>query len=268
MKKILFLISAAIALSGYGQLHQNFDNRNIWINQTLTYGFTPKYSLHSEIQWRREEWLQHPQQLLLRFGISRDLGNGLSATAGYCYVYTSKYGNIPVNAPFPENRSWQQLQQKNNIGRLEMLERIRVEQRWVHSPVKNGTSLNYEAGPAVYSNRARILQRFNLALNKKTFENGTIYLAVWDEFFASFGKNVPTNIFDQNRAFLGMGFQLASLGRVEIGYLNQLNNKGYTTTLVNGETKILNKREQNNILSVSVLTTIPYKEKQKISESK
>jgi Protein of unknown function (DUF2490) len=268
MKKILFIALVIISVRGYGQLHQNFDNQNFWINQTLTYGFLPKYSLHSEIQWRREEWIQHPQQLLLRFGINRDFGNGLSASAGYCYVYTSKYGDIPVKAAFAENRSWQQIQQKNNRGRLEMTERIRIEQRWVQNPIQNSTSSDWEAGPSVYSNRARILQRFNLALNKKSFENGTVYLAAYDEFFSSFGKHVPTNIFDQNRAFIGLGFQLASVGRIEVGYLNQLINKGYTTTDVNGETKVLNKREQNNIFSVSVLTSISYKEKQKANDTK
>lgn len=253
---------------GFSQLHETYDNQNIWLNQTLTYGLLPKYSLHSEIQWRRADWIQHPQQLLLRFGINREFGNGLSASAGYCYVYTSKYGNIPVKSTFPENRSWLQIQQKNNRGRLEITERIRVEQRWVHNPIQNSVSSEWEAGPSVYSNRARILQRFNLALNKKGFENGTIYLAAYDEFFASFGKNVPTNIFDQNRAFLGFGIQLKQIGRVECGYLNQLINKGYSPLAVGSDTKVLNKREQNNILSISILTSIPYKEKQKANETK
>lgn len=245
----------------HGQSVKVYDNQNVWVNHTLTYGIFPKYSLHSEVQWRREDWLQHPQQFLLRWGITRDLNNGLSVTAGYCYVHTSQYGKTPVKAPFPENRGWIQLQQKNVRGRIELVERIRIEQRFVHTPTLNPTSHVYEAGDAVYSNRARFLQRFNIALNKKTIENGTLYLALWDEFFAAFGKNVPTNVFDQNRAFAGIGIQLSKLGRLELGYLNQLNNKGYS--LDASTQKIVNKREQNNILSIALYTNIPYKEKKK-----
>jgi hypothetical protein len=82
---------------------------------------------------------------------------------------------------------------------------------------------------------------------------------MWDEFFAAFGKNVPTNVFDQNRAFAGLGIQLPKLGRLELGYLNQLINKGYFANAVTQ--KVVNKREQNNILSIALYTNVPYQEK-------
>jgi hypothetical protein len=259
MKRLIVLVVLMAVNKLQSQNVEIYDNQNAWVNHTLTYGFLPKYSFHSEVQWRRENWIQHPQQFLLRYGITRELNNGLSVTAGYCYVHTSPYGKIPAKAAFPENRGWIQLQQKNVRGRIELVERIRIEQRWVHTPIINPTTQIYEAGDAVYSNRARFLQRFNIALNKNTIENGTVYLAMWDEFFAAFGKNVPTNVFDQNRAFAGLGIQLPKLGRLELGYLNQLINKGYFANAVTQ--KVVNKREQNNILSFALYTNVPYQEK-------
>ena len=236
-----------------------YDHQNLWLNQTLTYGISPQYSLHAEIQWRREHWWQHPQQSLIRWGVNRDFGNGLSTSIGHCYVHTSIYGKIPAKAPFPEHRTWMQLQQKNVRGRLEMTERIRLEQRFVHSPVKNSITQQYEAGASIYSNRIRFLQKINIALNKKTIENGSLYLSLWDEFFVSFGQNVPINIFDQNRGFIGLGMQLAPIGRIEIGYLNQLINKGYSVDATSAE--IVNKREHNHIIAISTFTTVQRKSK-------
>jgi len=265
MKKVIPITFILFTFGLKAQEVLHYDNQNVWLNHTLTFEFSSKYSFHSEVQWRRADWIQQPQQSLFRFGINRDFGNGLSATTGYCYVYTSQYGKIPVKSAFPENRGWIQLQQKNTRGRIEMIERLRLEQRFVHSPVLNATTNLYEAGEAIYSHRARFLQRINIALNKKSFENGTIYLALWDEFFASFGKTVPSNIFDQNRAFVGIGMQLPKVGRLELGYLNQLNNKGYSMDPANGKT--LNMREQNNILSIALYTNIPYEEKKSEDKS-
>ena len=263
MRKIIILCFFTSSITGFTQNVRVYDNQNFWLNQTFTFCMLSKFSVHSEIQWRRADWIHHPQQFLIRLGVNRDFGNGLSASAGYCYVYTSKYGDIPVKSAFPENRGWLQLQQKISPGRIEMVERIRLEQRWVHTPVQNSPTSVWEAGPDVYSNRARILQRLNIALNKKHIENGVLYLAFYDEFFASFGKNVPSNIFDQNRAFAGVGMQLPTIGRIELGYLNQLINKGYSAYETNGSTAILNKREQNNIISLSIFTTLPCKERLK-----
>jgi hypothetical protein len=75
-----------------------------------------------------------------------------------------------------------------------------------------------------------------------------------DEYFASFGTNVTTNIFDQNRAFVGLGYVLPKVGRLEVGYMNQTINKGIAYDDV--DSRILSKREVNHTLSVALYTTI------------
>lgn len=83
-----------------------------------------------------------------------------------------------------------------------------------------------------------------------------MYLSLMDECFASFGSNITTNVFDQNRAFVGIGFVIPKLGRLELGYLNQTINKDYGSVLEDGENRVISKREVNHTLSLALYTTI------------
>ena len=49
----------------------------------------------------------------------------------------------------------------------------------------------------------------------------TAYLAIYDEVFIGFGKNVNENIFDQNRVGILLGYRFNPSIRIEAGYLNQ-----------------------------------------------
>jgi len=260
-KKKLLLATLLLSFTSamIAQKSQSFVNQNAWVNHTINWSISPKWSIYQEMQWRRNDYFNYPQQTLIRAGLSRDLGNGLSATAGYGYIYTSAYGKIPVKSAFTENRTWEQLQQKNTHQRFEFTTRLRLEQRWIETPgsahINNAT---YEAHDMIYSNRARFMEKINISLNQKDkpFQNNCVYLSLMDECFASFGSNVTTNIFDQNRAFVGIGYVVPKLGRLELGYLNQTINKGYGSQVEDGENRIINKREVNHTLSLALYTTI------------
>lgn len=256
---LLATLLLSIASAMIAQKSQSFVNQNAWINHTITWSIAPKWSIYQEVQWRRNEYFNFPQQTLLRSGVTRDFGNGLSATAGYGYIYTSAYGEIPVKASFTEHRAWEQIQQKNTHQNFEFITRLRLEQRWIETPGEvhiNNTT--YQPNDMIYSNRARFMEKVNIALNQtdQPFQNNCIYLSLMDECFASFGTNVTTNVFDQNRAFVGIGYVVPKLGRLELGYLNQTINKGYGAVLEDGESRILNKREVNHTLSLALFTTI------------
>ncbi len=267
-KKIILSCAIVIlSLPLFAQVSESFINQNAWVNCTINWSLFPKWSLYQEVQWRRNEYFAHPQQTLLRVGLTRELGSGLSATAGYGYIYTSAYGAIPAKSAFTEHRSWQQLQQKNTHSKFEFITRLRLEQRWVESPsAVHINNAQFQAGDFLFSYRARFMEKINFSLYAKddTFKNHCLYLTLMDECFASFGTNVTTNIFDQNRAFIGLGYIIPQLGRLEIGYLNQTINKGFANLEENGISRIVNKREVNHTLSISLTTTIKtWKEEKK-----
>ena len=259
-KKILIILGLSTSTFVLiAQVSQSFVNQNAWVNSTVTWNISTKWAIHQEIQWRRNDYLNKPQQTLLRGGLTRDFGSGLSGTTGYGYICTSAYGTLPSKSAFAEHRIWQQLQQKNTHSKFEFTTRLRLEQRWVDSPAAiKINNVQFQPNEFIYSHRARFMEKVNIALYSKeaAFKDHCLYLSLMDEYFASFGTNVTTNIFDQNRAFIGIGYVIPRIGRLEVGYLSQTINKGYFSLEDNGVSRILNKREVNHTLSISLFTTI------------
>jgi hypothetical protein len=188
-------------------------NNNGWYMYFGDHKLSDKFGLHTEVQVRRYNVLKDPQQLLLRGGVNYNLTPTAMATVGYGYIETHPYGDYPAAGKFPEHRIYEQLQLKGSLGVIEMTHRYRLEQRWVKPA---------GAEEATYLNRARYFLRGTLPLLGSTLEAKEPYLAVYDEVLIGFGKNVQHNIFDQNRAYIAIGYKLSSAAAVEAGYLNQI----------------------------------------------
>jgi hypothetical protein len=204
---------------------------------------TPKWSLLPEIQIRQSDVVGQNMQRLYRLGLSRSINTNTSIAVGYMYAWTFPYGELPAKTSFPENRTWQQLQMTGTSGIFETVTRFRLEQRWVNAPV--AVSNGYAAGEAVYTNRIRVMNRFSFPLTGKKIQDKSVYLSVFNELMINFGKKVALNIFDQNRAFLGLGYKLPKFGRIELGYLNQRVFKGDAKTI-----------EQNHTISLWLLQSL------------
>jgi hypothetical protein len=132
--------------------------------------------------------------------------------AGYAYVHTYPYGDNPAREDFPEQRTYQQLQIRDNHGRFILQHRFRLEQRWI----KFAGADDY-----TYLNRARYQFRTTLPLQGATLEDKEFYLGLYDEVFLNFGPNVTNNIFDQNRAYAAVGYRFHKDATLEVGYLHQ-----------------------------------------------
>lgn len=226
MKKILLIISSLLLTTQYSfaQSAPNYNvqsNNNAWLMYFGDHKISNKWGVHLEAQFRRNDYFSKTQQLLLRTGVNYHINPNTFATAGYCYVHTAPYGVFPVKLAFPEHRFWEQLQTKNQVGRFELVNRLRMEQRFSQLPVYDSAISAYEVGDAVYTNRGRLLNRASLPLNHKTMADNTLYVSVYDEMFVNFGKNIGKNMFDQNRAYAALGYKLPIYGKIELGYMKQ-----------------------------------------------
>lgn len=248
MKKIFFiwLLSIAIIPAAFAQIRQHTTNDNGWFMYTGNHKLSDKWSLHIEAQLRRNDIITKGQQLLLRGGINYYLNPQATATAGYCFVETYPYGEFAVKSTFPEHRIWEQLQIKTQLNRFEFINRLRLEQRFVHSPGMQADS-TYTPGDAVYSNRFRVLERVSVPFKGKTIEDKSFYVSAYDELFVNFGKNVAMNLFDQNRAYIALGYKIPKVGRLELGYMNQILVKSDDIRI-----------EDNHTLQVALNATIPF----------
>ena len=214
-KALLAVFSLLITTLGCAAADHTESNDNLWLNYVGDHLFYTgsKWGLHLESQFRRADMGEHWQQLLLRPGINYTISPALTVSAGYAWVETHPYGDIPVAAEFPEHRFWEQVAYNHKAFGLEWTHRLRLEQRRigeVNPATQDVTNWRYE-------NRIRYMLRTTIPLS----DDKKWYLALWDEVFFNFGSNVSMNYLDQNRAFIGLGRQLTPTTKLEIGFMEQ-----------------------------------------------
>jgi hypothetical protein len=162
---------------------------------------------------------------------------------GYVYTWNYFYGRQPAQFENNEHRIWQQVVYKHTMfGRVVTDHRLRFEQRFIQSrSVTQDDGVVYDG----YTNRQfRFRYRFQarLPLNGHEIEPGTWFLGVYDEVFMSRGKAVTFYEPDQNRIFIGPGYQFTERLSVYPGFLYQMLIKG-------------NGKQQENNLGIQVMVT-------------
>ncbi|KAB7727931.1 DUF2490 domain-containing protein [Rudanella paleaurantiibacter] len=199
------------------------DNNTIgWFTNVSTLTFSARWSGHLEYQFRRDEFVTKWQQSLLRTGVNYRVNDRLTLRAGYAWIETFPYGDFPIQGAgrqFPEHRLFQMMTLSNPVGRVDIAHRFMLEQRWIGRYLSADSPRPDET---VYSNRIRYMFRAQLPLGKPKLEDRTPYVAAYDELFASFGRNVGENVFDQNRLGLLVGYRFNPVFRLEGGFFQQI----------------------------------------------
>ena len=182
-------------------------NAHAWYMYFGDHKASKHWGLHLEGQWRRADFSASWQQLLIRPGVNFHVNKNLMLTAGYGFIRSYPYGQYPTTAgAFPEHRLYQQALVKHKIRKIDFQHRLRSEQRWVG--VAN-------------TNTWRTQDRFRYMLRADIPIKGRWSLGTYNEYFANYGRNVAPDYFDQNRAYVAVGYNTGPLGRVEVGYLHQ-----------------------------------------------
>ena len=210
-----------------------------WYNYFGTFKLSEKVGLNTEYQWRRENYISNWQQSLLRVGINYHINSRVFFRIGYAWVETFVYGELPINSlgkDFSEHRIFQMIQFSHKEGRLDLQHRFMLEQRFIG---KYNSILSEKEDEFPLLNRMRYMFRFQIPLKGVEIADCTPYLAVYDEVFIGFGKNVAANIFDQNRIGVLLGYKFSKNLKVEAGYLNQILQFG---RLVNGKNVFQNNK--------------------------
>lgn len=177
-----------------------------WFNNTA---FDHRFGLISDVQLRsRDDWAG-PRNLLIRPGLSWKVAPGHALSAGYAYI-----GTYPVDGrDLTEHRSWQQYVASRALPFGTLSQRFRLEQRFI----------DRASAPDVYSDRLRWFVRSVLPLDGVMPLKLGSFIALQNEVFANLSGRDDLNgrVFDQNRAYVALGWRSGPLADVEIGYLNQ-----------------------------------------------
>ncbi|MEJ6980442.1 DUF2490 domain-containing protein [Pedobacter sp. P351] len=221
LKKILMIgfLSSGLSAFSQGKTIPNIGNWTMFFGQVR---FHDKWSIHAEVQNRDFGIISEPEQILLRSGINYHLSKNAIVTAGYGLITNYAFDEETFQSPsVSENRGWQQILLRNNLGRCFFEHRYRLEQRWIESKDNKR-----------YLDRIRYLMRVSVPLNSKIIEKNTIFLSFYDEAFI----HLSSTPFDRNRLYGAFAWQIAPNANIQLGYLAQTvnnNTKSYLQTAVN-----------------------------------
>jgi len=226
-----FFISFALCLISFTAFNQQqtANQFNSWWTYGGNHKLSDKWSVHTLYSHRRNGFVSYLQQSLMRVGLNYHLDENLIVTSGGDWVITYPYGEQPIAKTTTTYRSFEQLVLKNKINRFYFKHRYKVEQQY--TDLGNKYKL---------SHRFRYRLAVNIPLNNKTITDKTFFLSFFDELFLNFGKNANGYYFNQNWAYLGVGYKFNKT-TIQLGYMNQYLPKSDGVQI-----------ENNHTLSVSV----------------
>jgi hypothetical protein len=179
------------------------NNLGNWLIYIGNKKLNSNWNIHNEVQYRNYNAIGDLEQLLLRTGIGYNLSeNNNNILLGYGYILSENYvGETDEKIAVNEHRIFQQFISKQSIGNVKLSHRYRFEQRFVEDDFKM---------------RFRYFLALNIPFSKK--ETNNYYFSGYNEVFL----NTESSVFDRNRVFAGIGYELNATIRIEAGYMNQL----------------------------------------------
>ncbi len=162
-----------------------------------------KLTFNNEIQYRSFDALGDMEQLLVRTGIGYDLTeDNNTVLLGYGFILSRPYvdGEKTENT---EHRIFQQYITKQKFGRFNIQHRYRLEERFLEEDFRM---------------RFRYYLSFNIPINNKEMQPGTLYASAYNEIFL----HLDSPVFDRNRVYGALGYVINKNIRIEAGYMNQI----------------------------------------------
>jgi len=200
------------SLQSFSQ-EKEFETREMawfgYFNQTR---FTNRSGLWVDLHLRmNDDFIKEVHTTIARVAYIYYLSDQSRLMAGYAYA--TQYGH--EGAPdVPEHRPWQQVQWFEKKNWFNLMQWVRLEERFRRKVSAGELTDDYN-----FNFRVRYNMAFTIPLVGKKVEPKTPFIFINDEVFINFGKNITYNYFDQNRAFVGIGYQFTQHLNAHLGYM-------------------------------------------------
>jgi hypothetical protein len=192
-----------------------------WFSFTSNIKVNKHLSLVAEGQFRFAQDFE-PMQFQFRGAADIHITKELSfVPLGYVYTWNTVYGKQPARFVNNEHRIWQQVLFKHHTGRFRFNHRARLEQRYIQVHTMNNGEVVYE-GFDYYANRVRYRFLLTVPFGSKEMGPKTFFGNFYNETFLSWGPKVTYHKPDQNRVFMGIGYQGGKNFTVTSGLLYQM----------------------------------------------
>ena len=215
MKKVITLVFVLL-----GILQQNNMSAQIDENQMgawYMYFFDAKFNesrwgVQGDLQYRNWNGFGDLEQLLLRSGVTyRPENTEVKLTLGYANITTGEFGD--GDDTVSESRIYQEAFFPVNFGKwIRTNHRFRYEQRFVEEQD--------------FRTRYRYNLFLNIPLSGEGIVKNTFYLAFYNELFIngerSIGDGREVALFDRNRSYAALGYQLSDGLKIQFGIMRQI----------------------------------------------
>ncbi|WP_165864853.1 DUF2490 domain-containing protein [Rufibacter latericius] len=205
--KVKLLLGVLFVMSGIGVASsvQAQPNRlNHWVQYTGVYWFNPQWALNANLQYRTYKPFKDPRVGFVGAEVQhlfKDLPIMLGA--GYAHLFNRNYITPEETNLTNEDRFYQQITLRGNLGKVGITHRYQVEERWLTQG---------------YHTRLRYLVALRLPLGPKNQEVRPWYGIVRNEVRVII-RDQP---FDSNRVFGGIGYTFNKHFTLEGMWMSQL----------------------------------------------
>ena len=192
----------------------------VWLGFYTKYHFNDKWAYYGEYHVRTRNGFDQMGQVYLRFGATYKIAKYLDLTVGFVnpYYWAPHPEDPNVDRVVPQYRTWQQAVLATPFDHIKVLHQLRIEQRFRRDFVKDS--------PYELTHRFRYKLTTFIPLNHKDFGPHTLFLAIYEEIFIQAGKSVVYNHLEDNRAFLGLGYNLSPALQIQGGYMYSFRHNG------------------------------------------
>lgn len=216
MTRVLVLIVVMLLQVGPIVLAQTkeFETREqTWFGYFNQTRFTKRSGIWLDLHLRlTNDFVKQKNLSIIRVGYTYYVSDQVRITAGY--TYATQYGLSPEEPDVPEHRPWQQIQWFEKKNGFNLMQWFRIDERF-RTKVENGEL----ADGYNFNWRFRYNFALTLPLRGKVVQAKTPFLFFNDEIHINAGKEIVNNYFDQNRLFLGFGYQFTSHLNAHLGYM-------------------------------------------------
>jgi hypothetical protein len=209
---VVFAVVQALVGNAFCQsVEKVFEHREMtwfgYFNQTR---FTNKSGVWADIHVRlNDSFVRETHAYLGRLAYIFHINDRTRLSAGLAFQLQPGHNGAPDQF---EPRPWQQIQWFEKKKWFTMMQWIRLEQRFRKTEGHDEYAFS--------THRARYNVAFTIPILDKEVKPGLPFLFVNNEVFINLGKNVINNYFDQNRFFVGAGYQFTSHLNAQLGYMN------------------------------------------------
>jgi hypothetical protein len=210
-QQMLFFIFLSMGVLSHAQQTTPPETNGYWLVYIGDNKISEHFGLHTEVQMRNFFVSEAVSTKLFRFGVHYYLKPNAIFTAGYGYIYNTPAEEYLTASETREHRIWQQMIFRQKSRKFFLEHRYRLEQRFI-------TNLNTEQSREEHRIRYRFQTIFPLYTIHPRLRH--LFLTANNEIMLNFDSN-PGVIFDRNRLYAGLGYQVSPKLNFQLGYLNQ-----------------------------------------------